>query len=383
MFNRNFRVAAVFILLLPLVVLTSSCALLDRDRNDLPFDLALEATCSNSTADQWTLLGLKDETVASILVHPENPQVIFAGTGFDFSAGRQGKIFRTTDCGANWELMYEGGSFIHGLLLHPDDPYTLYGWRQNPTGGLLRSTDGGDSWQLHSEGIVSNSQGMAISEVLIHPETPELMYASTTGAGSGRLYKSAEGGQQWTDITDNHDHLSSGATAMLLHPDQPELLLHSGNITGIISRSEDGGDTWEDVFLARGLVTDFEVNPQDLDQIVAASSGEGVLVSEDRGKSWRIETVLDSDLNIRDVSFIDGSLFVVIEGGVVRTNDFETYTEMNEGIELGYTEEGFTLTLPRTIVSDKNTNNLYLGYRYISENRIEGGFGGIFVRKVE
>lgn len=379
--NRTSRIAAVFILLLLLAVLTCSCALLDRDRNDLPFDLDPEATCSNSTAEQWTLLGLKDETVASILVHPENPRVIFAGTSFDFSAQRDGKIFRSTDCGTNWELVYEGGSY-HGLLLHPEDPYILYGWNHRPTGGLVRSTDGGNTWELWSEGMQTSGTNLT-SEVLIHPGTPELMYASTTGAGSGRLYKSTDAGQQWIDVTDNHDHLSSGATAMLLHPDQPELLLHSGNITGIISRSEDGGDTWEDVFLARGLVTDYSVKPQDPEQIVAASSGEGVLVSEDRGKSWRIETVLDSDLNIRDVSFIDGSLFVVIEGGVVRTNDFETYTEMNEGIELGYTEEGFTLTLPRTIVSDKNTNNLYLGYRYISENRIEGGFGGIFVRKVE
>lgn len=109
---------------------------------DRPYELAPDAVCVNSVPGEWTYLGLKEETVSSILMHPQNPRVIFAGTGFDFSAQRDGKIFRSTDCGETWEKVYEGGSF-RGLLLHPNEPYTLFAWHHRPTGALLRSIDGG------------------------------------------------------------------------------------------------------------------------------------------------------------------------------------------------------------------------------------------------
>ncbi len=335
--------------------------------DNLPYRLAPEAVCLNSIPDEWTYLGLREESIRSVLVHPQNPQVIFVGTGFDFSAQRDGKIFRSTDCGKTWEKVYEGGHF-RGILLHPEDPYTLFAWNHRPTGALLRSTDGGDTWHLYSEGMHTDGYNLT-SVVLINPDNPQIMYAATAGFWNGAVYKSTNGGQRWEGITMNHwPILASGTTAMFMHPNEPDVLLHSADGNGFISRSEDGGDTWDDVFIAVGSVRTYALNPENQDHIVAFSAGEGLLISENRGRNWRVETVTDSALSISDGKFISGDVYIATNVGLLRTNDFENYLVMNEGV---------TSLTPYVIASDGEELNMYLGHWH---NTAAGG--GIYVRRI-
>ena len=346
----------------------------------LPFDLMPEAVCTNGKSSEWTNLGLSNETVLSILVHPKNPQVIFAGTGFDFSAQRDGKIFRSMDCGDTWEKVHEGGHF-RGLLLHPSEPYTLFAWDHNPTGGLLRSTDGGTSWHLHSDGMHTDGRNRT-SVLLIHPNTPRIMYASTAGFWSGGVYKSTNGGHNWENITENHwPILASGATAMFMHPEQPELLLHSADGNSFISRTEDGGKTWEDVFYAEGHVSAYALHPQNPNQIFAIASRRGLLISDDRGKEWRVQEISDPPRRYRDLIFVRNKLYIASEGAVLRTEDLHIYIKFNEGIDFGLSAEGHTLTLPKTLSIDVNQGNLYLGHEYVPINGKK--IGGVYVRKLD
>ncbi len=336
---------------------------------DRPYELAPDAVCVNSVPGEWTYLGLKEETVSSIFVHPQNPQVIFAGTGFDFSAQRDGKIFRSINCGETWEKVYEGGHF-RGLLLHPNDPYTLFAWHHRPTGALLRSTDGGDTWHKYSDGMHTDGYDLT-SVLLINPDNPKIMYVGTSGIWGGAVYKSTNGGRLWEGITMNHwPILASGATSMFMHPDEPNLLLHAAAWNTFISRSEDGGDTWEDVFVAEDLVKNFVLNPENSNQIVAASTQVGLLVSEDLGKNWRLETVTDSLLKMWDVKFVKNKIYVATEAGILKTADFENYTLLNEGTD--------SLT-PRFITSDVEDLNIYAGHWHIDPTV----GGGVYVRRLE
>lgn len=367
----------IFFLLTILVL--NACSFFSSDNELWPFDLKPEALCTNSTAGEWTSLGLREETVLSILVHPKNPQVIFAGTGFDFSAQRDGKIFRSIDCGKSWEKVYEGGSF-RGLLLHPEDPYTLFAWHHRPTGGLLRSTDGGESWELYTNGMHTNGNNLT-SVVLIHPNNPRIMYASTSAFGSGNLYKSINGGGKWENITMNHwPHLASGATAMFMHPHQPDLMLHSANMNETLSRTEDGGKTWEDVIVSPGLVSAYAMNPQNPDQLVALASSLDphgwTMISNDRGKNWQVEAVPDSILRLRDLKFVQEKLYIASEKGVLMPIDGQ-YKLFNEGLEVSKNRRsGHFLYVIKT---DKYQNNMYIGQNFLTKE----DFGGIFVRKIQ
>lgn len=359
----------------------AGCGIFGSKEKD-PFDLKPDAACTNSTSDEWTHLGLSEETVLSILVHPQNPQVIFAGTGFDFSAQRDGKIFRSLDCGDTWEKVYEGGHF-RGLLLHPSEPYTLYAWDHRPTGALLRSTDGGTSWHLHSNGMQTDGRNRT-SVLLIHPDNPRIMYASKAGFWTGAVYKSTNGGHNWEGITENHwPILASGATAMFMHPDQPDLLLHSGDGHTFISRTEDGGQTWEDVFYAEGQVDAYAVHPDDPDQIFAIASRRGLLISDDRGKEWRVEVISDTIELYYDMNFINNHLYIATARGVLKTHDLKNYNQVGSQV-LGHTSEGETVLFPRNvraIVSDKHQVNLYIGHSLMLFN--EELFGGVYVRKLD
>jgi len=56
-------------------------------------------------AGHWQLLGLENETVTAIGLHPKEYHIIYAGTQFDFSAGVQGKLFKSTDCESTWDTL--------------------------------------------------------------------------------------------------------------------------------------------------------------------------------------------------------------------------------------------------------------------------------------
>lgn len=329
----------------------------------------------------WTYLGLKEERVHSILVRPDNPEVIFAGTGFDFSAQVDGKIFRSMDKGETWEKVYEGGNFS-GLLFHPDNPDTMFAWDHRPTGGLLRSTDGGDTWHLHSNGMWTDGYNRT-SVVLINPDNPQVMYAGTGGFYGGAVYKSTNGGQWWVGISTHWPDLGGSATAMFMHPDQPDLLLHSANI-GTLSRTVDGGDTWERVFLFDHTVYAFAMNPENADHIIAGTTGDvGLLVSEDRGMTWRIDEVAAPSRAFIDVKFIKNSLYIATHRGILITDDFQNYENVGEKL-LGYTEEGEPVYFPRlvyTLASDPFEKYLYMGHQRMGfEDEI---YGGVYVRNLK
>ena len=57
-------------------------------------------------------------------------------------------------------------------------------------------------------------------------------------------------------------------------------------VLGAMLISTDDGRTFEEQFTPRGLIIDFEVDPEDPDRIFAATDNE-LFRSEDGGKSWR------------------------------------------------------------------------------------------------
>lgn len=137
------------------------------------------------------------------------------------------------------------------ITFHPHDPGTLFvGVEQ---GGLLRSTDAGRTFH------VVPGMDDDVHRTVINPLDPDRMYV-TTGIGT---YVSGDGGKTWEQWTDRHHEIGGYPDLLVLHPRQPELLFVASAETGPgawrhdhyagsrISRSRDGGKTWE--ILRRGL----------------------------------------------------------------------------------------------------------------------------------
>lgn len=175
-------------------------------------------------------------------------------------------IFRSLDHGASWTLVYSGSSLdaYTRVVLAPapsngDIVYAAFSAEYDETcAGLLKSTDRGTTWTPIT--IPTNRfeatdymgwQGQYNSVLAVHPTTP-----STIWVGGIDLYRSTNGGQSWTQMTNWYEgaglpYVHADQHALLFHPLQPGRMV-SANDGGIFVTTN-GGSTWLD--RNSGLVT--------------------------------------------------------------------------------------------------------------------------------
>ncbi len=148
-------------------------------------------------SDRWEELtnGLpQDPVVPGVALHPDKPEVVFAGT--------QDGPYRSTDRGNHWErLDYpRSGAPVWSFLFRPGDPNTMY--LGTAPGEIYRSVNGGDSWQKLNASMGSNECAMAFPTRVIaltaDPSSPDDVYAALEVAG---VIRSTDGGDSWQEIT--------------------------------------------------------------------------------------------------------------------------------------------------------------------------------------
>jgi photosystem II stability/assembly factor-like uncharacterized protein len=128
--------------------------------------------------------------VSAIVVDPRNSDIVYAGTA---EAG----VLRSLDGGKSWEALNTGlrNKDVRALAIDPADPFTLYAGMWN--GGIYKSTDAGGRWQQLAAGIEPNA---AIMSVAIDPGRPQVLYAGDYHSG---VYRSEDGGKTWLPINRN------------------------------------------------------------------------------------------------------------------------------------------------------------------------------------
>lgn len=146
---------------------------------------------------------------------------------------------------------------------------------------IYRREAGADAWML-------TSSVAAIDRALVSSPDQQEIYL----LDRARLYRNSSVGELWEPVeVVRHSLEPQGNSAMLLRPDEDAaagyVLLIAGD-RGTIWRSEDAGATWEETRErdpdGRGI-THLSAGARD-DVIWAATRGQGVLRSEDGGKSW-------------------------------------------------------------------------------------------------
>ncbi|MFK7757421.1 MAG: T9SS type A sorting domain-containing protein [Flavobacteriales bacterium] len=139
-----------------------------------------------------------------------------------------------------------------------------------------------------------------INAVEFHPTDPLTIYA---GAPSGGLWRTTNGGEWWTRLTDDLPTL--GVSAVVLDPTNPDIIYigtgdrDSNDAPGLgVYKSEDGGETWTQGFGMPDVVVGMmAINPEDTD-IVFAASDDGVYRTLNGGESW---SLVSNTSNYKDV----------------------------------------------------------------------------------
>ncbi len=260
-----------------------------------------------TTADsgEWLAVtaGLPDNVEArAFLVHPENPDVVYAGT--------QDGPYRSTDAGLKWERLGfpERGQVVWSLAFHPTRPQVMYAGTAPVA--LYRSEDGGDTWQKLEGARCPNHCDMGFpvrtTRIAIDPSRPDDVYAALEVSG---VIRSSDGGETWKDLSApliklaDEPHLKSRISSNIDSEgmlDSHAIAVSDGKVFLAVRmglfESDDRGASWHDMQIGRfsPLVycRDVIVSPQDASVMYAAlspasRSTDGSLYrSADLGRSW-------------------------------------------------------------------------------------------------
>ena len=112
--------------------------------------------------------------------------------------------------------------------------------------------------------------------------SPNVLYCGTE---PGEVYKSVNGGDNWTCVSMNED-FGSGVTAVEVDPTQADIVFAGGN-KGIF-RSLNGGTSWTNVYPSSNLGVNEILVHSSNNQLVFACTDNGFFKSVDGGATWTI-----------------------------------------------------------------------------------------------
>lgn len=190
-----------------------------------------------TTSDELTNLG-----VSAIAINPKNPDIIYIGTG-DRDAGDTYTygVLKSTDGGDTWSptglsLSVTTATRIGALVVNENHPDTIVAATRF---GIQRSTDGGATWSLR--------QGGGFHSVKANPRNPEVLYASTY-TGVAKVYKSTNGGDTWFQLTSGlpGSGVRRAEIGISKHDTSYVYILYGANNNGFygLYRSIDNGQTF-------------------------------------------------------------------------------------------------------------------------------------------
>ncbi|MFB6154709.1 MAG: WD40/YVTN/BNR-like repeat-containing protein [Haloferacaceae archaeon] len=181
------------------------------------------------------------------------------------------------------------GHDLECVVAHSDDPdRVLCGTFES---GLLRSDDGGESWNRVGESTMAE----AVMSLAVNPHDPDEWWAGTEPSA---VYRSTDGGATWTECEGLTDLSSESSWSfpprphthhvrwITVDPDDPAHLYVSIE-AGALVQTHDRGETWEDrVASARRDNHSLTTHPEEPDRAWAAA-GDGYAETADGGETWR------------------------------------------------------------------------------------------------
>ncbi|MBU0509096.1 T9SS type A sorting domain-containing protein [bacterium] len=193
--------------------------------------------------EPWTNLGPYNHggRTRVIRFHPNNPMVMFAGAV-------SGGLWKSTDGGESWLPFSDQLSnlAVGCFEMDPTNPDVMYlgtgeGYFNGDAVlgiGLLKSTNAGQSWNPTALSW-NYGAGRSVLKLNIDPRNGQIVLASTNDS----LYRSINGGQSFARV------LSGNINELKRDPQNPDILLCGagypwGNIQNGVYRSTDNGINW-------------------------------------------------------------------------------------------------------------------------------------------
>jgi xyloglucan-specific exo-beta-1,4-glucanase len=222
----------------------------------------------------------------ALALDPNNPDVVYIAAG-KYTI-EPGTIFKSTDRGATWaqsnlnvpmggdeEKRWAGKR----LAVSPfDSDLLLFGSRGN---GLWRSADGGMTWTQVTTLSAKPEAGIGILNVAFDPQVPSHVYISAYGDG---IYQSTDAGISWSKI------VGSPAQAMKLSVAQDRTLYVTSAASPGVSKYVN--TVWQDITpkeQASSVFNGLSVHPRNPQEVLVSEGETGstkIFHSHDGGVTW-------------------------------------------------------------------------------------------------
>jgi photosystem II stability/assembly factor-like uncharacterized protein len=259
---------------------------------------------SADAGQTWQHIGLENSAyIARVVVDYSNSQRVFvAACGHLFSYDDQRGIYRTTDGGTSWQqvLFLTDSTAAIDLVQDPVNPLILYAamWERTRgleyrnsfgnSSGIWKSTDGGDTWNELTNGVPTGSNVGRIG-LTIAKSNPNVLYAFYDLANfEVGVYKTANGGQNWTRTNDGalqgmNSNFGWYLGQIRVNPENENQVY----VMGVsIFRSDNGGNSWNDLSNNNIHVDHHAMYFDETNNRVIEGNDGGLFYSNNSGSNW-------------------------------------------------------------------------------------------------
>ncbi|MCX6304113.1 MAG: GEVED domain-containing protein [Bacteroidetes bacterium] len=231
-----------------------------------------------SASGNWTSAGPTESPggyaglgrINSVAFHPTDNNIIYTGAA-------SGGLWKTTDGGSTWSVLNDNLAVlgVSDICINTGSPNIIYiatgdkdggsVWslgggqaRDNNSIGIMKSTDGGATWNTTGLSFATSSQ-KAVFRLLMDPGNNNTLYAAT----SSGLYKTTDGGSNWNNI-----YSAQIFCDLEFKPGTPSTI-YGSNKSGDIYRSIDAGTTWTSRLSTTFLRVEMAVSPANANYVYA------------------------------------------------------------------------------------------------------------------
>lgn len=278
--------------------------------------------------------GLPYLPVSIILIHPQHPDTMYISLGdkggwWNWNMG----VYKSTDggftwapTGLDWDLAQN--NVIYNLIMSQENPNVMFAATNR---GIMRTTDGGDSWQTLKNG--------EITDIEFQPGNDSTIYAGLHDYwGFDQVLKSTDGGDTWVQVS--NFQVTNNDIRLAVCPAAPQWLgVHFANHKFVLS--QDGGNTYTEYDAPEDDGYIFSFSATDSNTVYIA--GVSVSRSRDHGATWEKITHWYNDgvhaevhADAHDFVFNPhnpNELWYCNDGGVYRYDEpTETWTDLSNGL---------------------------------------------------
>jgi photosystem II stability/assembly factor-like uncharacterized protein len=253
---------------------------------------------SHDAGKTWTHVWKQEGQIGTMVVHPTNPDIAFAAVlGHAFGPNPERGVYRTLDGGKTWEqvLKKNADAGASDVAMDPSNPSILFAgfWqaRRRPWelvsggagSGLHVSRDAGHTWKaLTGNGLPEGIWGKV--GVAVAPSDGRRVYALIE-AEKGGLFRSNDGGEHW-ELANGSRQLRQRAwyySTLTIDPQDPDRIWFP---QVPMLRSIDGGKSVQIVKgFHHGDHHDMWIDPKNPRRMIAGNDG-GVDISTNGGETW-------------------------------------------------------------------------------------------------